>query len=432
MLNKITIKIWQLKHNEVALNSAWQFFERFVGLGCSFIASIFVIRYFAPAEYGVFAYAASYVTLFSSLTSMGLQSIVVREMVKDSVPTETILGSALVIMICGAVAALILAVGGALLTHEKSTATWIILIMCLTNIVGSLAVINYYFQAKIKARYIAYILLVQDVIDICIRIGMVHFKAKLLSFALLGLIESILAYTAIYLLFRSSSKLSNWRIEAKTIKFLLHQSIPLAISGIMVNLYMRLDQVMIEHYCGMQAVAEYSVGIKFVEIFYMIPMIITPNVLPIAVKYFQESEEKFDIFMIKLLRFYIVTSLIIIVAIWFSAESLIVHLYGIEYIASIKVLQYTAVVILLSCIGVTGSLWMNVKEIQKYSIHRTFIGLVVCILANYILIPWFGIIGAVYATLLAQFSATYLSSIISPKLHKYNNLVNKAFLNIKT
>lgn len=430
MFNKIIIRIWQLKHNEVALNSAWQFFERFVGLGCSFIASIFVIRYFAPAEYGIFAYAASYVTLFSSLTSMGLQSIVVREVVKDSIPTETILGSAFVIMICGAVAALILAVSGALLTHEKSTATWIILIMCLTNIIGSLAVINYYFQAKIKARYIAYIMLVQDVIDICIRIGMIHFKAKLLSFALLGLIESILAYAAIYLLFRSSSKLKSWKVDIKTIKFLLHQSIPLAISGIMINLYMRLDQVMIEYYCGMQAVAEYSIGVKMVEIFYMIPMIITPNVLPIAVKHFQQSEEKFDTFMIKLLRFYIVTSLIIIVAIWFSAESLIIHLYGVKYIASIKILQYTSIVILLSCIGVTGSLWMNVKEIQKYSIHRTLTGLVVCVLANYILIPWLGIIGAVYATLLAQFSATYLSSIISPKLHKYNSLVNKAFLNI--
>lgn len=430
ILSNIAQKLRTVRQSEVALNTAWQFFERFFSLGCAFISSIFVIRYFAPAEYGVFAYASSYVTLFSSLTSMGLQSIAVREMVKKEISVEAIMGSSFVIMLCGAIIALILAVGGAIVTHEKSLATWVILILCLNNVVGAFAVINYYFQAEIKARYIAYIMLVQDIIDISVRIGMVHFKAQLLSFALLGFIEGICVYIAIYILFRYKSQLKQWKVNKSTIKYLLHQSIPLAISGVMINLYMRLDQVMIEHYCGMKEIAEYSVGVKLVEVFYMIPMIITPNILPIAVKYFQRSEKEFDNFIIKLLRYYAVVTIAIFIVIWFVATPLIEHLYGNKYLASINVFRYSAILIFLSCIGVTGSLWLNVKGIQKYAIHRTLTGLIVCLIANYILIPKFGIMGAVYATLLAQFFATYVSSIISPKLHKYNHLVNKAFLNV--
>ncbi len=415
MFNKITIRIWQLKHNEVALNSAWQFFERFIGLGCSFIASIFVIRYFAPAEYGIFAYAASYVTLFSSLTSMGLQSIVVREVVKDSIPTETILGSAFVIMICGAVAALILAVSGALLTHEKSTATWIILIMCMTNIVGSLAVINYYFQAKIKARYIAYIMLIQDVIDICIRIGMVHFKAKLLSFALLGLIESILAYAAIYLLFRSSSKLKSWKVDTKTIKFLLHQSIPLAISGIMINLYMRLDQVMIEYYCGMQAVAEYSVAIKLVEVSYMIPMIIMPNIFPIFVKIHTESAAKFEVRMKKLYKYTFWGSIGLSTFMSLFGGRLVSLLYGDKYLASGLIFQIGIWCIVPVFFGVFSGIWLQIKELQKYSLIFTGYGLITCIILNFILLPKFGIIGAILATMLSYSVSAIFAQICFTK-----------------
>ncbi len=419
MLNKITIKIWQLKHNEVALNSAWQFFERFVGLGCSFIASIFVIRYFAPAEYGIFAYAASYVTLFSSLTSMGLQSIVVREVVKNSIPTETILGSAFVIMICGAVAALILAVGGALLTHEKSTATWIILIMCLTNIVGSLAVINYYFQAKIKARYIAYILLVQDVIDICIRIGMVHFKAKLLSFALLGLIESILAYTAIYLSFRSSSKLNNWRIEAKTIKFLLHQSTPIALTALISSQYMRLDQVLLEHFKGFAQVAPYSVGIKLIEVFYIIPSIISINLFPKMTELFNNVDKTaFNIYFKKAIIINLVFSVIIIALLFTCAEEIIFLLYGTKYYNAVFVLKYGSLCILPYFLAVITEIWIQINSMQKYSLYKTIVMLILNITLCVIFIPRYGQQGAISALVITYLISNLIVWIIFKDLRQ--------------
>lgn len=419
MFNKIRIRIWQLRHNEVALNSAWQFFERFVGLGCSFIASIFVIRYFAPAEYGIFAYAASYVTLFSSLTSMGLQSIVVREVVKDSIPTETILGSAFVIMICGAVAALILAVSGALLTHEKNTATWIILIMCLTNIIGSLAVINYYFQAKIKARYIAYIMLVQDVIDICIRIGMVHFKAKLLSFALLGLIESILVYTAIYLLFKSSSKLKSWKIDIKTIKFLLHQSIPIALTALISSQYMRLDQVMLEHFKGFAQVAPYSVGIKLIEVFYIIPSIISINLLPKMTELFNNVDKTlFNRYFQKAVIINLASSIIIITLLFIFAERIVFLLYGAKYYNAVFVLKYGSLCILPYFLAVITEIWIQINSMQKYSLYKTIAMLVLNITLCIILIPRHGQQGAVAALVITYLISNLIVWIIFKDLRQ--------------
>ena len=195
-------RIKSISENEVALNSAWQFFERLLSLGCSFISSIFIIRYFAPADYGIFAYSSSYVTLFSSITSLGMQSIVVREFVKKDIPAEIIMGSSYLIMLIGAIVALSLAVFGALISHESKLVISVILIYCTVNVINSLAILNYFFQANLKTRYIAYVLIFQDVIDIIIRLSFVYGKAHLISFAILGLIEALLSNLVIFIIFR--------------------------------------------------------------------------------------------------------------------------------------------------------------------------------------------------------------------------------------
>ena len=411
----IAAKINRIRNSEAALNAAWQFFERVVGLGCSFIASVFVIRYFAPADYGVFAYASSYVTLFSSLTTLGLQSIAVREMVKQKTATEVIMGSSFIIMLIGSLIALILAVSGAILSHEKSTVTLVVLIYCLVNIVSSLSVINYYFQAQLKTRYIAYVMLVQDIIDISIRLCMVHFKAQLLSFAVLSLVESIIANLIIFIIFKNFSKLAKWKLNLKIIKYLLHQSIPLALAGAMVSLYMRLDQVMIEYFCGLKAVAEYSVGVKLIEIFYMLPVIIVPNIFPLIIKAHERSIEEFEVKIMKVYKCSILISLFLATLVSIFGGDLIHFLYGDKYKESELIFQVGIWCIVPVYLGVFSGLWTQTLELQKYSIFNTFCGLITCVILNFILIPLYGIIGAIIATIIAQFVASIFAQIFINK-----------------
>lgn len=402
MISFLSNNISKIRSNEVALNTAWQFFERFFGLGCSFISSIFVIRYFAPAEYGIFAYASSYVTLFSALCTMGLQSIVVREMIKKEIPTEEIMGSSFVIMLIGAIIATIIAICGAIYSHEKSLTRWVILILCLINIINSFAVINYYFQAEIKSRYVAYVMLVQDIADICIKLTLVHLKAGIISFALIGLGESIFTNVIIYLIFHNYSKLKSWKFTSNTIKFLFHQSLPLAISGVMIGLYMRLDQVMIEYYCGTQAVAQYNVGIKIVEMFYIIPMVLLPNILPRLIQIYTNNRQEFKKLFSQILNIFTFLSLTLIAIIYLTGEKIILLLYGSKYIESGIVVKPLSILILPIFIGILFSGWLQIKGLQKYSLYFTITGLSICLLLNFILIPRYGIIGAAYAIISAQ------------------------------
>lgn len=415
MIANIYYKLLQRKNDEVFINILIQFIERFLGLGCSFIGSIYVIRYLSSNDYGILAYATSYVSLFSFLTTLGLQSIFVREIIKGKIPETLLMGSSFVMMLLGSLIALLLALGGAFASHDDTLVIATITISCLINTISSLSVINYFFQAKLKTRYTIYVMMFMDLFDLAIRIIMVKAKYQLFDFVLLGLVENIISSAIIFVIYKKYVHKINWRINWDTIKYLFNQSLPLALSGLMVGLYMRIDRVMIEHYLGMKEVAEYSVGVRLIEIFYMIPMIISPNILPKVVAKYQISHYEMEKFIIKIIRGMFIFSLIIIISVQFLGTSLVTLLYGHKYIYAASVFKWGIWVLIPSFIGIAGSLWSEAISLQKYAFFGTGLSLIVCIVLNLWLIPKFGIVGAT-AGLVASNCIAILSAVFIDKI----------------
>lgn len=83
------------------LNTGWLFIGNISRMLASLLVGIWVARYLGPKEFGVLNYASSFVALFSVLTTLGLDGIVVRELVKDSSKSNTILGTAFGLKLLG-------------------------------------------------------------------------------------------------------------------------------------------------------------------------------------------------------------------------------------------------------------------------------------------------------------------------------------------
>jgi O-antigen/teichoic acid export membrane protein len=383
-------------------NISWQLFERFIGIGLKFIVSIYVIRYLGPVGIGVLSYSASYVLLFSALTTCGLQSIVVKEMVAKRYDVGSIMGSAWVIMLLGAAIALILSLSGAVLLGDATDVLIIIIFANIANLVASLSIISFYFQAEMKTRYVSYAMLGQDIFDTITQLGFVYFKLSVLSFGSLVLVENILLYFTLYIIYSKNAYLLKWSYSWHLIKYLLRQSFPLAIAGAVINLYMRLDQVMIEHYCGLGAVGEYSVGIKLAEMVYLLPGIISANILPIMVAKFEKSKLIFDAYMIRIYRYLFYSALFIAGVFYFSAQELVYLVYGDKYKIAAEVFQIGGFSIIAVFIGYINHLWLQVNGLQRYAVYITCCGLLSCFFVNLLLIPRFGVMGAVFAMVLTQ------------------------------
>ena len=74
-------------------NTSWLLGERILRMAISLFVGIYVARYLGPERYGLLSYALSFVWLFSSLASFGLDDILVRELVKLPDQRQNLIGT---------------------------------------------------------------------------------------------------------------------------------------------------------------------------------------------------------------------------------------------------------------------------------------------------------------------------------------------------
>ena len=64
-------------------NTSWLFGEKILRMIVGLFVGIWVARYLGPEQFGLLSYAGAFVGLFTAFATLGLDGIVVRELVKD-------------------------------------------------------------------------------------------------------------------------------------------------------------------------------------------------------------------------------------------------------------------------------------------------------------------------------------------------------------
>ena len=112
-------------------NTSWLLGERIPRIAVSLFVAIYVTRYLGPERYGLLSYSLSFVFLFSALASLGLDDILVRELVNNPAKRQNLLGTVFWLKICGfSVMGFTIAIV-LLLKSENQETLWLIAIITL-------------------------------------------------------------------------------------------------------------------------------------------------------------------------------------------------------------------------------------------------------------------------------------------------------------
>ena len=137
-------------------NLSWLFFEKILRMGVGLIVGVWIARYLGPEFFGQLNFATAFVGIFSAVGGLGLQSIVVKEIVKNPNDTQEILGtSALLQIACG-----FIAYGGCIfamfwLRQDDLLTKQLIVIIGILMIFKSSDFVVYWFEAKVLSKYTA-------------------------------------------------------------------------------------------------------------------------------------------------------------------------------------------------------------------------------------------------------------------------------------
>jgi O-antigen/teichoic acid export membrane protein len=172
-------------------NTSWLFGEKIFRMVVGVVVSVWVARYLGPQQFGLFSYAQSFVSLFAALATLGLDGIVVREIVKDESRRDILIGTAFWLKIIGAFLVLLILLIVINFTSNDNNTNILIYIIASATIFQSFNVIDFYFQSKVLSKYVVYANIFSLFISSLLKIFLILQEADLIAFAWVILFDSI-------------------------------------------------------------------------------------------------------------------------------------------------------------------------------------------------------------------------------------------------
>lgn len=402
---------------EILANTGWLCGDKILQMGVGLLVGVWVARYLGAEQLGQYGYASAFVVLFLAFATLGLNSIVPREIVRDPSSKEEIMGTAFILFLfSGLVTALITSAAIFLLRPHDSLMHWLVGILAAGMIFQAFNTIELYFQSMLQSKYIVYAQNGAFIIISFSKIVLVLNHASLIVFVSLGLAETILRAVGLVIAYRlNGQSMKGWRWNTLRAKSLLNFSWPLIFSSIFTLVNMQIDKVMIGEISGSIQVGLFSVASRFTEMLYFLPVAVGFSVAPALIKERAANVFSYHVKLQKTYNLMTVFAIAVAVPMTFLSKVLINILYGSAYSGSAHMLAihiWSALFVFHTSIR-SRSLIIEGK--QKFVLFYAFFAMISNVIFNYILIPKYGGVGASYASLLSWMLCVLLLPYISSK-----------------
>lgn len=404
------------------LNTSWLFFERIIGMVVTLFVGVYVARYLGPSNFGLLSYAGSFVGLFAGIATLGLDSILVRELVKDEKKRDELLGTTFVLKIIGSILVLTIIAIAIRFTDNDNFTNLLIFIIAIGTIFQSFNVINFYFQAKVLSKYTVYAQIFSSIICAAIKLVLIYFNMSLIYFVIVSLLQGvILASGLIVMYIKQKSSLFKWRPNFDLARKLLKDSWPLMLAGITISIYMKIDQVMIKNMLDTKALGNYAVAVRLTEVWYFIPMAITNSLFPAIINAKKISEELYYQRLQKLYDLMVWLAIAIALPMTFLSDWGINLLFGSQYNQAGSVLMiYVWGLIPVGCGIILGKFYI-IENYNLDNLFRNVIGALLNIILNYFLIKNYSIEGAAIASVISFIYISFIHALI--RKHSRRNFI---------
>jgi O-antigen/teichoic acid export membrane protein len=415
-------------------NTGWLMVEKILRMVVALCVGVWVARYLGPDRFGLLSYAQSFVALFSAIATLGLDGIVVRELVKAPERKEELIGTAFWLKVIGSIVVLVFLAIGVQFTSNDSYTNLLVFIIASSTIFQSFNVVDFYFQSKVLSRYVVLANIFSLFVSSMTKACLILYQAPLIAFAWVVLFDSfVLACGFLFFYVKHDSKFTfrNVILKKKTAVYLLKDSWLLILSGMIISIYMKIDQVMIKEMLDSTAVGQYAAAVRISEAWYFVPVVVSSSLFPAIINAKKQSEEFYYTRFKKLYVLILCMAIVIALPMTFLSDEIVSVLFGEQYTPSGSVLMIHIWAGVFVFLGVASGKWLLVENLQLYSTINTSIGAVLNVLLNYILIKNLGITGAAWGSLISYFVAAYLSLFFWNKTRINFLTITKCFFSIR-
>lgn len=385
--------------------------------------SLFTARYLGPSNYGLINYAASVVSFVSPIMFLGLNGILVQELVTQPEKEGETLGTSITLsffssLVCIAGVMTFSAVANA---GEEETIIVCILYSVLL-LFQSLELVQYWFQARLFSKYYSLVSLGAYAVVSIYRIYLLATGKSVRWFAVSNAIDHMLISAILLFLYRH---LEGRRLHFSwsTAKRLLARSHSYILSDMMVAIFAQTDKIMLKVMVSDGAAGYYSAAVACAGLTSFVFSAIIDSFRPVIFANAKIGAEKFEGSLKKLYCLIIYLSLAQSLGITLLASPIIGILYGEAYAPAINPLRLVVWYTTFSYLGSVRNIWILAEGKQKYLWGINLMGALANVVLNWILIPTMGVMGAALASLVTQFFTNVIIGFILRPIRGSNRIM---------
>ncbi|HAS64371.1 MAG TPA: flippase, partial [Vibrio sp.] len=133
-------------------NTSWMMGEQVLRIIAGLVVGTWVARYLGPDRFGVFSYVMAFTSIFGGLAKLGLDGIVVRELINRPEKCDVYLGSAFWLKLLGSILVVLLVLIILPFTNNDSSTNFLVLIVVSGFVLQTFEVIDFYFQSQVLSK----------------------------------------------------------------------------------------------------------------------------------------------------------------------------------------------------------------------------------------------------------------------------------------
>lgn len=411
--------------NKVFNNAKWI-------VGCKIVQSLLQLiigmisaRYLGPSNYGLINYASSIVAFALPIMRLGLNAILVRELIESPEKEGEIMGTSLLLNIISAIICIFGVFAFVWVANAGSTETIAVCVLYSISIFfAALEMMQYWFQYKYMSKYSSLVMLGAYVVVSVYKIFLLITAKSVYWFAVINSIEyGIIGIMLIVIYLGKHGQ--RFSFSKHTAKKMFSRSKHYILASLMVVIFQSTDHIMLTTMIGKKENGYYSAAITCATVIQFVYIAIIDSFRPMILSAKKENTAQYKEAVSGLYCIIIYMSLAQSTVFTVFAKLIVTVLYGAEYVAAIPVLRILVWYMAFSCMGVVRNVWILAEEKQKYLWIINLSGAMFNIVLNAVMIPFWGACGAAFASLLTQIFTNFILGFIIKPMRENNVLLLK-------
>ena len=385
----------------------------------SLVIGVISARYLGPSNYGTINYAASYISFFTIACALGLEGIVVKEMVDDREKEGVVLGTSILMrLFAGLLSMAAVCIIVAVVNPDDTVLLLVTFLQSLVLLFNAFHIIDTWYQSWLRSKVSSIIKCIAYTCMSLYRVWLLVTGKGVEWFAFATSLDAlIIAVLFVYRYSRDGKH--KLKVNPAVGKHLISLSYHLIISTLMSTIYNQMDRLMIGKMIDQTHVGYYAAATTICHMWMFVPQALANSARPLIMELKKRDEDLYirRIKQVTGVTFWLGVSFALVVTL--LSHFIIDILYGAEYAQAREPMLLIIWSTVFASLSYTRSIWMISENKQKYTKQILICGVIINLVLNAISIPIIGMNGAAAATLVTEITCCLIAPLLFKETREY-------------